>query len=176
MVGGFQSKAICWHWETKKMATMLWIETHQPWATFLIHKSLTTTVIQIVWLSKSTLSPAVCSRNVAINIKVTIVRQTIKLNPLYALSMMINIFHDIIWYLWILLSWELIRSPLCHQHQRMSPTRHYWGPLYVHLFEQGFHQIIWNNLQSWQQLSGQLSNGFHFHLVFLSSHTSLSRL
>ena len=37
--------------------TMLWIETHQPWARFVIHQSLTTTVVQIVWLSKSTLSP-----------------------------------------------------------------------------------------------------------------------
>ena len=38
-------------------------------------------VVQIVQLSKLTLSPAVCGRNVVINIKVTIVRQTIKLNP-----------------------------------------------------------------------------------------------
>ena len=37
--------------------------------------------------------PALCGRNVVINIKVTIVRQTIKLNPLYTLSTMINIFH-----------------------------------------------------------------------------------
>ena len=37
--------------------TMLWIEAHQPWARFVIHQSLTTTVVQIVWLSKSTLSP-----------------------------------------------------------------------------------------------------------------------
>lgn len=37
---------------------------------------------------------AVCSQNVAINIKVTIVRQTIKLNPLYILSTRIHIFHD----------------------------------------------------------------------------------
>ena len=39
------------------MPTMLWIETHQPWARFVIHQSLTTTVVQIVRLSKSTLSP-----------------------------------------------------------------------------------------------------------------------
>ena len=63
------------------MPIMPWLETHQPWARFEIHQSLTTTVVQTVRLSKSTL-PAVCSRNVAINIKVTIVRQTIKLNPL----------------------------------------------------------------------------------------------
>ena len=37
-------------------------------------------------------STTVCGRNVAINIKVTIMGQTIKLNPLYALSTMINIF------------------------------------------------------------------------------------
>ena len=37
-------------------------------------------------------STTVGGRNVAINIKVTIVRQTIKLNPLYTLSTMINIF------------------------------------------------------------------------------------
>ena len=41
--------------------------------------------------------PAVCSRNVAINIIVTIVWQTIILNPYYTLTMMINIFHDSIW-------------------------------------------------------------------------------
>ena len=32
----------------------------------------------------------------SLNIKGTIVRQTIKLNPLYTLSTMINIFHDIV--------------------------------------------------------------------------------
>ena len=37
-----------------------------------------------------------CGRNVAINIKATIVRETIKLNLLYRLSTMINIFHDTI--------------------------------------------------------------------------------
>ena len=37
--------------------TIIWIETHQPWARFVIHQSLTTTVVQIVRLSKSTLSP-----------------------------------------------------------------------------------------------------------------------
>ena len=37
--------------------TILWIETHQPWARFVIHQSLTTTVVQIVRLSKSTLLP-----------------------------------------------------------------------------------------------------------------------
>ena len=36
--------------------------------------------------------PAVCGR-VTTNIKVTVVRQMIKLNPSYTLSMMINIFH-----------------------------------------------------------------------------------
>ena len=40
-----------------KANNALWIETHQPWARFVIHQSLTTTVVQIVWLSKSTLSP-----------------------------------------------------------------------------------------------------------------------
>ena len=59
------------------MTTVLWIETHQSWARFVIHQSLTTTVVQIVRLSKSTLS-------------------TIKLYPLYTLSTMINIFHDMI--------------------------------------------------------------------------------
>ena len=39
------------------MPTMLWIETHQPWARFVIHQLLTTMVVQIVWLSKSTLLP-----------------------------------------------------------------------------------------------------------------------
>ena len=39
------------------MPTILWIETHQPWATFVIHQSLTIMVVQIVRLSKSTLSP-----------------------------------------------------------------------------------------------------------------------
>ena len=39
------------------MPTMLWIKTHQPWARFVMHQSLTTSVVQIVWLSKSTLSP-----------------------------------------------------------------------------------------------------------------------
>ena len=42
---------------TAKGSTMLWIETYQPQARFVIHQSLTTTVVQIVWLSKSTLSP-----------------------------------------------------------------------------------------------------------------------
>ena len=49
------------------MTTVLWIETHQSWARFVIHQSLTTTVVRIVRLSKSTLS-------------------TIKLYPLYTLS------------------------------------------------------------------------------------------
>ena len=39
------------------MPTMLWIETHQPWARFVIHQSLTTTVVPIVRLSKSTIYP-----------------------------------------------------------------------------------------------------------------------
>ena len=39
------------------MSTMLWIEPHQPSARFVIHQSLTTTVVHIVLLSKSTLSP-----------------------------------------------------------------------------------------------------------------------
>ena len=55
--------------------TMLWIETHQPWARFVIHQSLTTTKVQIVRLSKATLSPdedLQCAvENMAINIKVT---------------------------------------------------------------------------------------------------------
>ena len=59
------------------MTTVLWIETHQSWARFVIHQSLTTTVVQIVRLSKSTLS-------------------TIKLYPLYTLSTTINIFHAMI--------------------------------------------------------------------------------
>ena len=29
--------------------TLLWIETHQPWAGFVIHQSLTSTVVQIQW-------------------------------------------------------------------------------------------------------------------------------
>ena len=37
--------------------TMLCIETHQPWARFVINQSLTTTALQIIRLSKSTLSP-----------------------------------------------------------------------------------------------------------------------
>ena len=75
---------------------MLCIETHQPWARFVIHQSVTTTVVQIVRLSKSTLSPdawwrpAVCGRNVAINIKVTKVRQTINYYPLYKFLMSSN--------------------------------------------------------------------------------------
>ena len=56
-------------------------------------------MVQIVRLSKSKLSPfedLQCAvENVAINIKVTIVRQTIILNLLFTLSTMINIFHDI---------------------------------------------------------------------------------
>jgi len=36
----------------------------------------------------------VCGRNIAIDIKVTIVRQTIKLNLLYTLPTLINVFHD----------------------------------------------------------------------------------
>ena len=39
------------------MPTMLWIETHQPWARFLIQQSPPTMVVQIVLLSESTLSP-----------------------------------------------------------------------------------------------------------------------
>ena len=39
------------------MPTILWIETHQPWERFVIHQSLTTTVVQIVRLSKLSLSP-----------------------------------------------------------------------------------------------------------------------
>ena len=39
------------------MPTTLLIETHQPWATFVIHQSLTAPLVQIVRLSKSTLSP-----------------------------------------------------------------------------------------------------------------------
>ena len=40
-------------------ASNTWIETHQPWARFVIHQSLTATLVQIhvVRLSKSTLSP-----------------------------------------------------------------------------------------------------------------------
>ena len=38
------------------MATMLWIKTHQPWARIAIHQSLTTMVVEIVLLSKSTLN------------------------------------------------------------------------------------------------------------------------
>ena len=37
--------------------TILWIETHQPWARFMIRQSLTTTMVQIVQLRKSTLLP-----------------------------------------------------------------------------------------------------------------------
>ena len=55
--------------------TMLWIETHQPWARFVIHQSLTTTEVHIVRLSKATLSPdedLQCAvESMAINIKVT---------------------------------------------------------------------------------------------------------
>ena len=64
--------------------------------------------------------PAVCGRNVAINIKVTIMRQTIKLNPLYTLSTMINIFHDISGFVWTgAINWylrDLVTVPLiCRQ-------------------------------------------------------------
>ena len=37
------------------LPTTLWIETHQPWARFVIHQSLTTMLVQIVRLHKSTL-------------------------------------------------------------------------------------------------------------------------
>ena len=41
-----------------EMPAMLWIQTHQPWARFVIHQSLTTTVVyMLVPLSKSTLLP-----------------------------------------------------------------------------------------------------------------------
>ena len=59
---------------------VLWIETHQPWARFVSHQSLTTTVVQIVWFSKSTLSPdedLQCAVETSRSISVTIVRQTI---------------------------------------------------------------------------------------------------
>ena len=64
--------------------------------------------------------PAVCGRNVVINIKVTIVRQTIKLNPLYTLSTMIIIFHDISGFVWTgAINWylrDLVIVPLiCRQ-------------------------------------------------------------
>ena len=63
------------------MPTMLWIKTHQPRARIVIHQSLTTMVVKIVLLSKSTLSTdvrlAVRGRNVTINICVQIVRQTV---------------------------------------------------------------------------------------------------
>ena len=36
--------------------TMLWIETHQPWPGFVIHQSLTATVVPIDLLNKSTLT------------------------------------------------------------------------------------------------------------------------
>ena len=39
------------------MPTMPWIETQKRWARFVIHQSLTTTVVWKVLLSKSTLSP-----------------------------------------------------------------------------------------------------------------------
>ena len=78
---------------------MLWIETDKPWARLVIHQSLTTTVVKIVRLSKSTLSPdeLTCSvrskrrdQNQSDNRDIHD-----KLNPLYTLSTMINIFHDI---------------------------------------------------------------------------------
>ena len=47
------------------MPTMFWIETHQPWATLVKHQSLTTTVVQIAQLSKSTLPPDEDLQNVA---------------------------------------------------------------------------------------------------------------
>ena len=73
---------------------MIWIETHQSWARFVMHQSLTTTVVQIVRLSESTLSP----------MKTCFVRS--KRRDQYQsdnretndntkpLSTMINIFHD----------------------------------------------------------------------------------
>ena len=83
------------------MPTMLCIETHQPWARFVIHQALTTVVVQIVLLCKSTLSPdedlQYNGRNVTINIYVAIMRQTIN-ETLYTqklLSTINNIFHDI---------------------------------------------------------------------------------
>ena len=62
------------------------LDRNPPSLRFVMHQSLTTMVVQIAQLSKSDSiawwRPAVCSWNVAINIKVTIVRQTIKLSPL----------------------------------------------------------------------------------------------
>ena len=64
------------------MPTTFWIETHQPWAKFVIHQSLTTTAVKIFRLSKSILSPDEDLQAVETSrsIKVTIVRRTIKLN------------------------------------------------------------------------------------------------
>ena len=72
---------------------MLQIKTNQPWTRFMIYQSLTTTVVQIVPLSKSTLSPdqwrpPVHSWNIAINMQLTIMSQTI--NKLYI--------HVILWW------------------------------------------------------------------------------
>ena len=67
----------------------------------MIHQALTTVVVQIVLLSKSMLSPdedlQYIGRNVAIDIYVAIVRQTINeaIHTQKLLSMINNIFHDI---------------------------------------------------------------------------------
>ena len=69
--------------------TMLSIETQKPWARLVIHQSLTTTVVKIVRLRKSTLSPdeLTCSvrskrrdQNQSDNREIND-----KLNPLYTL-------------------------------------------------------------------------------------------
>ena len=79
--------------------TMIWIETHKPWARLVIHQSLTTTVVKIVRLSQSTLSPdeLTCSVRSKRRHQNQIDNRDIndKLNPLYTLFTMINIFHDI---------------------------------------------------------------------------------
>ena len=79
------------------MPTMLWIKTHQKRARFIRHQSVTTTVVEIVLLSKSTLQPDedLQSRLKCCNQYLSDNRQTNnKWNPLYTFCTMNNIFHD----------------------------------------------------------------------------------
>ena len=103
------------------MPTMLWIKTHQPWVTFVIHQSLTTTVVQIVLLSKSTLLPdedLQCAVETSWY-KISKWKSWDKryLNPLCTLSTMINIFDDkvsIVYSLIIHVIWSNVRAPCAY--------------------------------------------------------------
>ena len=91
IVGGFRSEAllVLWKEETDPSAVccgrdwLSWIETHQPIARFVIHQSLTTTVVQTVLLNTLTLSPDEDLQCVVkLSWSISIVRQRIKFNPL----------------------------------------------------------------------------------------------